>query len=59
MSIRQNDSNEPEIDAGNLPSRGNLVHRHRDLDAVIAQISRTATGGELLLRRLKKRKLSS
>ena len=54
-----NDSNEPEIDAGNLPSLlATLSTEHRDLDAVIAQISHAPPpGSELLLRRLKKRKL--
>lgn len=54
-----NDSNEPDSDVASLSARlATLVTEHRDLDAVIAQISLAPPpGDELLLRRLKKRKL--
>lgn len=54
-----NDCNEPDADASNLPSLlATLSTEHRDLDAVIAQISQAPPpGSELLLQRLKKRKL--
>lgn len=54
-----NDSNEPSADVTSLSSRlAALATEHRDLDAVIAQISMAPPpGDELLLRRLKKRKL--
>lgn len=54
-----NDSNEPDADVASLSARlATLVTEHRDLDAVIAQISLAPPpGDELLLRRLKKRKL--
>lgn len=54
-----NDSNEPNADVTSLASRlATLTTEHRDLDAVIAQIaSAPPPGDELLLRRLKKRKL--
>ena len=54
-----NDSNEPSADVTSLTSRlATLTTEHRDLDAVISQISLAPPpGDELLLRRLKKRKL--
>ncbi|MBS0353188.1 MAG: DUF465 domain-containing protein [Proteobacteria bacterium] len=54
-----NDSNEPSADVTSLASRlATLTTEHRDLDAVISQISSAPPpGDELLLRRLKKRKL--
>ncbi|MBT9499127.1 MULTISPECIES: DUF465 domain-containing protein [Zoogloea] len=54
-----NDSNEPSADVTSLSSRlATLATEHRDLDAIIAQISMAPPpGDELLLRRLKKRKL--
>ncbi|MBS0346130.1 MAG: DUF465 domain-containing protein [Proteobacteria bacterium] len=54
-----NDSNEPSADVTSLTSRlATLTTEHRDLDAVISQIaSAPPPGDELLLRRLKKRKL--
>jgi hypothetical protein len=54
-----NDSNESSADVTSLSSRlATLATEHRDLDAVIAQISSAPPpGDELLLRRLKKRKL--
>lgn len=54
-----NDSNDPSADVTSLASRlATLSTEHRDLDAVIAQIaSAPPPGDELLLRRLKKRKL--
>ena len=54
-----NDSNEPSADVTSLSSRlATLATEHRDLDAIIAQISmEPPPGDELLLRRLKKRKL--
>ncbi|WP_374483144.1 YdcH family protein [Zoogloea sp.] len=54
-----NDSNEPSADVTSLTSRlATLTTEHRDLDAVISQISSAPPpGDELLLRRLKKRKL--
>ncbi|MBK6653469.1 DUF465 domain-containing protein [Zoogloea sp.] len=50
---------EPDTDVTSLSSRlATLSTEHRDLDAVIAQISHAPPpGSELLLRRLKKRKL--
>ena len=54
-----NDSNEPSADVTSLSSRlATLATEHRDLDAIIAQISMAPPpGDELLLRRHKKRKL--
>lgn len=54
-----NDSNEPDADVSSLTARlAVLTTEHRDLDAVILQISQAPPpGDELLLRRLKKRKL--
>lgn len=52
------DSFEPGLDDISLNARlAALSTEHRDLDAVIAQLSTAAPSDELLLRRLKKRKL--
>ena len=54
-----NDSNEPTADVTSLSSRLKvLTTEHRDLDAIIHQIALAPPpGDDLLLRRLKKRKL--
>lgn len=54
-----NDSNEPSADVSSLTARLTaLTTEHRDLDAIIGQISLAPPpGDDLLLRRLKKRKL--
>lgn len=54
-----NDSIEPDSDVSSLSARLATLHtEHRDLDAVIAQLSEAPPpDSELLLRRLKKRKL--
>ena len=54
-----NDSAPPCADDSSLASRlAVLTTEHRDLDAIIAQITvATPAGDDLLLRRLKKRKL--
>lgn len=54
-----NDCNELDADVTSLASRlAALTTEHRDLDAVIAQVSiAPPPGDDLLLRRLKKRKL--
>ncbi len=54
-----NDCIEPDADVTSLTSRlAVLTTEHRDLDAVITQISQAPPpNSELLLRRLKKRKL--
>ena len=54
-----NDSNDPNADVSSLTSRlAVLTTEHRDLNAIIEQISvAPPPGDDLLLRRLKKRKL--
>ena len=54
-----NDSTPPRADDSSLASRlAVLSTEHRDLDAIIAQITvAPPVGDDLLLRRLKKRKL--
>lgn len=54
-----NDTNEPDAEVSSLTARlAVLTTEHRDLDAIITQISAAPpSGDELLLRRLKKRKL--
>lgn len=54
-----NDSNDPNADVSSLTSRlAVLTTEHRDLNAIIDQIAMAPPpGDDLLLRRLKKRKL--
>lgn len=54
-----NDSNDPDADVSSLTARlAVLTTEHRDLNAIIDQISMAPPpGDDLLLRRLKKRKL--
>ena len=54
-----NDCDEPSEDASSLTVRlAALRTEHQDLDAVIAQLAGVPLADELLLRRLKKRKLA-